>query len=67
MPPDPSGYMEGYTVLQRSKLAELVDVMDWYRRCLEDLQDGRAVRNLDEAKAGYDSAHAELLRYGGLR
>ena len=39
---------------------ELLDVIDWYRRCLEDVQDGRVVRGLGEAKLGYDSAMDEL-------
>jgi len=46
-------------------VAECVDMMDWYRRCLEDVLDGRPVRNLDEAKAGYDKARDELLRLCG--
>lgn len=37
-----------------------LDRIEWYRRCLEDIQDGRVVRGLAEAKAGYDSAMAEL-------
>ena len=40
--------------------AERLDRIDWYRRCLEDLHDGRVVRGLDEAKTGYDSAMEEL-------
>lgn len=59
---DPSGF----AVLQRGRLAELVDQMDWYRRCLEDVQDRKPVRGLGEAKAGYDRARDELLRYGDV-
>ena len=40
--------------------AEPSERVEWYRRCLEDLQDGRVVRGLAEAKAGYDSAMDEL-------
>lgn len=37
-------------------LREFVDAADWYRRCLEDVNDRRPVRGLGEAKAGYDAA-----------
>lgn len=37
-------------------------MIDWYRRCLEDLHDRRPVRNLDEAKAGYDSVMDKVLK-----
>jgi hypothetical protein len=39
---------------------ELIERLDWYRRCLEDVQDRRVVRGLAEAKAGYDSALSQL-------
>jgi hypothetical protein len=39
------------------------DRIEWYRRCLEDVMAGRAVRGLAEAKAGYESAIAELRKY----
>lgn len=32
------------------------DQISWYVRCLKDVQDGRVVRGLSEAKAGYDAA-----------
>lgn len=41
-------------------ISEPLDRIDWYRRCLEDITDGRVVRGLAEAKAGYDSALADL-------
>lgn len=37
-------------------LSKALDMIDWYRRCLEDVQDGKPVRGLDEAKHGYDAA-----------
>lgn len=37
-----------------------LDRIDWYRRCLEGIQDRQVVRGLAEAKAGYDSAMNEL-------
>lgn len=30
-----------------------IECSEWYRRCLEDIQDGRPVRGLAEAKASY--------------
>lgn len=36
-----------------------LDQLDWYRRCLEDVQDGRVVRGLYEAKVG---AHRAMIR-----
>ena len=39
---------------------ELLDMIEWYRRCLEDVMRHRPVRGLDEAKAGYDTAMAKL-------
>ena len=39
-----------------TETAALISQIDWYRRCLEDMQDGKVVRGLGEAKAGYDSA-----------
>lgn len=39
---------------------ELLNMIDWYRRCLEDVIDRRPVRDLAEAKAGYDRAWADL-------
>lgn len=60
------GYEDGFAVMTRSRVAAYVDQMDWYRRCLEDVADGRPVRNLDVAKASYDRAREGLLRYAGL-
>lgn len=46
---------------QRAEAAkDALDRIDWYRRCLEDAVDGRPVRDLPEAKGGYDSAFAAL-------
>lgn len=42
-------------------LDDFVLTADWYRRCLEDIVDGRPVRNLDEARSGYDRAHDAAL------
>lgn len=38
-----------------------LDAIDWYRRCLEEIEDGRSVTGLREAKLGYDAA-MEWLR-----
>lgn len=35
-----------------------VRAADWYRRCLEDIQDGRSVAGLQEAKQGF--IHADF-------
>lgn len=43
-------------------ITDLLDMVDWYRRCLEDVMDRRVVRGFTEAKLGYDSAMAELKR-----
>lgn len=40
---------------------EAIDCIEWYRRCLEDFQDGRAVADLAEAKAGYNAAIEFLM------
>lgn len=53
-------YNEVVEGLAMSDAADVVDRIDWYVRCLEDVQDGRVVRGLAEAKAGYDSARDEL-------
>ena len=45
-------------------MREYVEAADWYRRCLEDVQDGRVVRGLGEAKAGYDAALAAISSAG---
>lgn len=47
-------------MITQAKLAECLDQIDWYRRCLEDVADRRPVRGLDEAKAGYDVAMHRL-------
>lgn len=44
-----------------SSAPDLLDAIDWYRRCLEDIQDGRPVTGLREAKLSYDKA-VESLR-----
>jgi len=41
-------------------MTDRLERIDWYRRCLEGVQDGHVVRGLAEAKAGYDSAMDEL-------
>lgn len=41
----------------RERLAETERAADWYIRCLEDIQDGRVVRGLDEAKSGWEAVH----------
>jgi hypothetical protein len=58
LPPHPD---EAPARIQR--LRDGWDRVDWYVRCLEDVQDGRGrvVRGLGEAKAGYDSARREAL------
>jgi hypothetical protein len=43
-----------------TSFSEALSMVDWYVRCLEDVQDGRVVRGLAEAKAGYDSAMTTL-------
>lgn len=51
------------TVDQAKQRAEqALSEIDWYRRCLEDLQDRRPVRGLAEAKAGYDHGFDVLAR-----
>lgn len=50
---------------QQDALRDVLASLDWYRRCLEDVQDGRVVRGLAEAKAGYDSALADLAAVSG--
>jgi hypothetical protein len=34
---------------------------DWYRRCLEGVQDGQVIRGLAEAKAAFDVTRDNLL------
>jgi hypothetical protein len=46
---------------------EALDALDWYRRCLEDAQDGRRVTGFKEAKLGYDRALAQLREVEALR
>jgi phage terminase Nu1 subunit (DNA packaging protein) len=55
---------EGRKDLQEiiQQLAELADAADWYRRCLQDVLDGRVVRGLDESKAEFESALADLQK-----
>ena len=47
-------------VEERDRYGEALEAFliaaDWYRRCLEDVQDGRPVRGLKEAKMEYDRA-----------
>ncbi len=42
----------------KAALTDYTNCADWYRRCLEDVQDRKVVRGLAEAKAGYDSTLA---------
>jgi len=46
---------------ENERLRDALEATDWYVRCLEDIQDGRVVRGLAEAKAGYDSARDAAL------
>lgn len=50
-------------LLSDESVEAALDRIDWYRRCLEDIQDGRSVRGLTEAKLGYDSAIDELRSF----
>lgn len=52
--------LHGWTNLAndyRNALIVLDGAADWYLRCLEDIQDGRSVAGLQEAKLDYASAH----------
>jgi len=42
------------------ELATVLLAADWLITCYADMQAGRPVRGLDEAKAGYESARAAL-------
>lgn len=54
------GVMRRRRQSRRPSDLEALDMIDWYRRCLEDVQDGRPVRNLAEAKRGYDRGYEHL-------
>lgn len=47
--------MLGNPTPAQRELSDSLDQVVWYARCLEDVQDRRPVRGLDEAKAGYDA------------
>jgi hypothetical protein len=53
--------------------AKALDMIDWYRQCLQDVIARRSVRGLDEAEAGYLTAMRFLGRQaheesvGGVR
>lgn len=50
--------------MQPKNLLEALDWIDWYRRCLEGIQDKQVVRGLAEAKAGYDAAYEYINNLG---
>ena len=50
------------TWIETASVADLLNMIDWYRQCLEDVNACRPVRGFDEAKHGYEAAMAELKR-----
>lgn len=54
--------MHDETVYELIDLVDsFMDSTDWYRRCLEDVVEGRPVRNLDEAQQGYSRWRQKLV------
>jgi hypothetical protein len=51
---------EAENAVGQDQATAFLDGADWYIRCLEDIQDGRPVRGLAEAKAYYGSTRDAL-------
>lgn len=46
----------------RRHLRNLAEAAEWYRRCLEDVQDGHRVTGVQEAKLTYFRAHSRAMK-----
>lgn len=46
----------------RRKLRNLAEAAEWYRKCLQDFNDGHTVRGLLEAQATYHRAYSQAMR-----